>query len=160
MSLCRVAWTWPSDAAADCTTGSLCNRMSCVTLRAHSHRTHKQICCANLQANPLMLLASCVNTPIDHNVFHNLHARVARCSASCVNWAQKSVKANSHALRNGVDEWTNYHTFQCLLFVQFGTNANSWALESDPLILYPCLRIYCQKIKTAVEFQPTKLFVH
>ncbi len=30
-----------------------------------------------------MLLASCANTPIDHNVFHNLHAR---CSMSCVNW--------------------------------------------------------------------------
>ena len=42
---------------------------------------------ANLQANPLMLLVSCVNTPIDHNRFHNLHVRVARCSASCVNWA-------------------------------------------------------------------------
>ena len=34
-----------------------------------------------------MLLASCVNTPIDHNVFHILRACVARCSASCVNWA-------------------------------------------------------------------------
>ena len=32
-----------------------------------------------------MLLASCVNTPIDYNVFHNLRAHVARCSASCVN---------------------------------------------------------------------------
>ncbi len=41
----------------------------------------------NLQAKPLMLLASCVDTPIDHNVFHrpNLRAHVARCSASCVN---------------------------------------------------------------------------
>ncbi len=29
-----------------------------------------------------MLLASCVNTPIDHNVFQNLRARVARCSPS------------------------------------------------------------------------------
>ncbi len=27
-------------------------------------------------ANPLKLLASCVNTPIDHSVFHNLHARM------------------------------------------------------------------------------------
>ncbi len=42
---------------------------------------------ANLRANPLMLLASCVNTPIDHNVFHNLFTHVARWSASCVNWA-------------------------------------------------------------------------
>ena len=34
-----------------------------------------------------MLLASCVNTPIDHKVSHNLLASVARCSVSCVNWA-------------------------------------------------------------------------
>ncbi len=34
-----------------------------------------------------MLLATCVNTPIDHNVFQNLRTPVARCSASCVNWA-------------------------------------------------------------------------
>ena len=34
-----------------------------------------------------MLLATCVNTPIDHNVFQNLCTPVARCSASCVNWA-------------------------------------------------------------------------
>ena len=32
-----------------------------------------------------MLLATCVNTTIDHNVFHNLRAHVARWSASCVN---------------------------------------------------------------------------
>ncbi len=42
---------------------------------------------ANLCANPLMLLASCVNSPIEHNVFHCLHVPVAGCSASCVNWA-------------------------------------------------------------------------
>ncbi len=35
-----------------------------------------------------MLLASCVNTPINHNVFHNLCAHVARCSTSYVNWAE------------------------------------------------------------------------
>ncbi len=40
-----------------------------------------------LSASPLMFLATCVNTPIDHNVFHNLHACVTRCSASCVNGA-------------------------------------------------------------------------
>ena len=54
-------------------------------IRARPHRTHKQIC--NLRANPLMLLVSCVNTPTDYNVFQNLHTPVARCSASCVNWA-------------------------------------------------------------------------
>ena len=37
-----------------------------------------------------MLLATCVNTPIYCNVFHNLHAYVARCSASCVNGAQEN----------------------------------------------------------------------
>ena len=50
-------------------------------VRPRSHRTRKH---ANLPANPLMLLASCVNTPIDYNVFHYLHTLVARCSASCV----------------------------------------------------------------------------
>ncbi len=40
---------------------------------------------ANLCANPLMLLATCVSTPIYCSVY--LHARVARCSASCVNGA-------------------------------------------------------------------------
>ncbi len=50
-----------------------------VHTQAHLH--------ANLCANPLMLLASCVNTPIDHNVFHYLHMPVARCSVPCVNWA-------------------------------------------------------------------------
>ena len=43
---------------------------------------------ADLRANPLMLLATCVNTPICCSVFHNLHVCVARCSASCVNGAQ------------------------------------------------------------------------
>ncbi len=42
---------------------------------------------ADLRANPLMLLAICVNTPIDHSVFHNLLMPVARCSVSCVNGA-------------------------------------------------------------------------
>ena len=37
------------------------------------------------RANPLMLLASCVNTFICCSVLDNLHACVARCSASCVN---------------------------------------------------------------------------
>ena len=46
---------------------------------------------AHLRANPLILLASCVNTPIDHNVFHNLRVHVARCSASCVNWAWRRI---------------------------------------------------------------------
>ena len=43
--------------------------------------------CTNLCAYPLMLLATCVNTPTYCSEFHNLHARVARCFASCVNWA-------------------------------------------------------------------------
>ena len=52
------------------------------------HTGHVSTCVhTNLHANPLMLLASCVNTPIDHHsVFHNLPVCVVRCSASCVNW--------------------------------------------------------------------------
>ncbi len=51
-----------------------------------------------LRANPLMLLATCVNSFIYCSVFHNLRAHVARCSPSCVNGAQNSVpfKAFSH----------------------------------------------------------------
>ncbi len=40
----------------------------------------------DLGANPLMLLANCVNIPIYCSVFHSLRARVTRCSA-CVNGA-------------------------------------------------------------------------
>ncbi len=43
------------------------------------------------RANPLMLHVTCVNTPIYYSVFHNLHAHVARCSASCVNGALHST---------------------------------------------------------------------
>ncbi len=52
-----------------------CQMYNCCTLRPHSHRT--LWCC--LQP---------VNTPTYCSVFHNLRARVARCSASCVNGAQ------------------------------------------------------------------------
>ncbi len=45
--------------------------------------------CSHRMRKSLMLLASCVNTPIDHNVFHYLRAHVARCSASCVNRTQE-----------------------------------------------------------------------
>ncbi len=43
---------------------------------------------ADLRSHPLMLLATCVNTPVDHSVSYNLHmptTPVARWSASCVN---------------------------------------------------------------------------
>ncbi len=46
-----------------------------------------------------MLLASCVNTPIDHNVLHYLCIPVVRCSVSCVNWAQ--AKGPVHTRRKG-----------------------------------------------------------
>ncbi len=58
---------------------------------------------AQICANPLMLLAACVNTPIYCSMFHNLHACVARCSASCVNGAQKSSAA--HALLSDYSTW-------------------------------------------------------
>ncbi len=44
---------------------------------------------SNLRANPLMLLATCVNTSICNYVFQNLHIPVPRCSASCVNWTSE-----------------------------------------------------------------------
>ncbi len=37
----------------------------------------------NLLANPVMLLASCVNTPIDHSVFHYLHALLQGARVLC-----------------------------------------------------------------------------
>ncbi len=63
------------------------------TLRPRSHRTRQQICTNLLRTNPLMI-ASCVNTPIDHNVFHYLRTRVTRCSASCVNGAQAMLQSS------------------------------------------------------------------
>ena len=70
-------------------TCAVCEQLSILCERAYlkprSHRTRNQVCMQI--SNPLMLLASCVNTPIDHNVFQNLCIPVARCSASCVNWA-------------------------------------------------------------------------
>ncbi len=68
-------------------------------------------------ANPLMLLASCVITPIDHNVFHNLCAHVARCSVFC---------ANSIA---GV--------FWVWIKQQF-----EWSLQ--PKIQFPCPNLFCE----------------
>ena len=44
-------------------------------------RKHTSLC-TNLRSNPSILLASCVNTPIDHNVFHNLPAPC--CEVLCV----------------------------------------------------------------------------
>ena len=52
----------------------------------------------NLPANPLMLLATCVNTPIDHSVFHYLLAPVARCSAPCVNRGLRYPSVPTHSL--------------------------------------------------------------
>ena len=49
-------------------------------VRPHSHRTRKQICCKPFD----------VACNLCCSVFHNLRARVARCSASCVNGAQGS----------------------------------------------------------------------
>ncbi len=65
-------------------------------LRPCSHRTWARLH-ANLRANPMMLLATCVNTLIDHNVFQNLRAPVARCSSSCVNWALLCTETRSKA---------------------------------------------------------------
>ena len=47
--------------------GCVGNRRPC------SYRSRNRIR-TNLRANPLMLLASCVNTPIDHSVFHFLRS--------------------------------------------------------------------------------------
>ncbi len=49
--------------------------------------THLEDLQADLRANPLMWLATYVNTPIYCSVFLFLHARVASCSGSCVNGA-------------------------------------------------------------------------
>ena len=57
--------------------------------RPSSHRMRQHFCalCTQLQILWCCLRASCVNTPIEHSVFHYLRVPVARCSASCVNWA-------------------------------------------------------------------------
>ena len=43
---------------------------------------------ANLQANPLILPACCVNIPMGNNWFHSLLATFVSTSASCVKGAQ------------------------------------------------------------------------
>ena len=48
-----------------------------------------------------MLLASCVNAPIDCRVFHNFRACAARCSTSCVNWAQDHFETQEHFSTKG-----------------------------------------------------------
>ncbi len=55
---------------------------------------------SRLRANPLILLAICVNTPIDHKADHNWCARVVRCSASCVNWALRSLHTTHQCISN------------------------------------------------------------
>ncbi len=56
-----------------------------------SHCTRKQIW-EQISVQTLW----CVNTPIYCSVFHHLHARVARCSASCVNGAPEIHVEKTH----------------------------------------------------------------
>ncbi len=69
----------------------------------HTRRVSRFVC-LNLPANPLMFLATCVNTPISYSVFHYLRAHVARCFASCVNGPRpisgKAQQYNSGMLIN------------------------------------------------------------
>ncbi len=51
----------------------------------HSIRPVHTGCMSRFACPSLMLLATCVNTPIYCSVFYNLRLPVARCSASCVN---------------------------------------------------------------------------
>ena len=69
-----------------------CQRFKRTWLKALFTQDAKADLHANLCANPLILLATCVNTPIDHSVSHNLLTPVARCSASCVNGVQDSCQ--------------------------------------------------------------------
>ncbi len=69
---------------------------------------------ANLCANALMLLATCVNTPIYSSVSHNLHACVARCSASCMNWAFRVPKDCKRQSAHCYE-----HLFPCYTIRQF-----------------------------------------
>ncbi len=62
---------------------------------------------ADLRANHLMLLATCVNTPIDNSVSHNLLMPVARCSASCVNGVWGILKEKPHTF------WFTHSFYPC-----------------------------------------------
>ena len=61
-----------------------------------------------------MLFRSCVNTPIDCIVFHNLHMHVARCSASCENGrGPKSLEVNPLCPRTFVDKSRTFLEVHC-----------------------------------------------
>ena len=101
------------------------------SLGACSHRTRKHIC-ANLPANPFDVASKLCEQSHDHNVFHNLLCGVARCSASCVNWAllvivEHCVEPMGHcddgAVRelspDGVlDQGICLHVHSCSCFIQ------------------------------------------
>ncbi len=82
---------------------------------------------AHLHANPLMLLASCVNTPIDQNVFYYLHMPVARCSVRCVNWAQTEIN-----LRPSQDRGACMHFFFFFFFSSFFVMRPVGTLQTAP----------------------------
>ncbi len=67
---------------------------------------------ANVHATPLMLRASCVNTPIDYSVFYYLRMPVARFSASCVNGAQGFESGEDFVESLAGKFWPNPHWTQ------------------------------------------------
>ena len=110
----------------------------------------------NLLANPSMLLVSCVNTPIDHIMFHYLRPLVVKCSASCANWALRK-RNRTQARRNNplpprlhqvarfvsflddnyILSWMNFWTWQII----FGRKVNSAIglfLEDGFLDVFSC----------------------
>ncbi len=71
-----------------------------------------------------MLLATCVDTPIDYNVFQNLRGRVARCSAS---WRNRPVWTGPHIKPRLYLAWPAY------MYVQPDVQVTTrWCLEQGP----------------------------
>ncbi len=96
-------------------------------------------------ANPLMLLASCVNTHIDHNVFHNLHVRVSRCSVSCVNWALDfqarlhTCRGVSYCVRPIAVFFSNFHKGKWTVDQKHDTSIDlryAWSKNPNPLFTF------------------------
>ena len=107
-----------------------------------------------------MLLASCVNTPIDYNVFHNLRAHVARCSASCVNWTRECMRiatGNLKSLPGGhvtAGNLQDASSFCCLRASGFGIVRHFLTLTCDPLS--EKMRIYPTNLRDEPREQPQR----
>ncbi len=99
-----------------------------------------------------MLLGSCVNTPIDCSVFHNLRAHVARCSTSCVKlrFQRKYCRLEpiAHPFIYKQFLWDQFQWSWCWLKFTFLSSQNRQQLTS--------LNVLCWCSKVIINNSPWK----